>query len=39
VPEAIDREVARLKLAALGITLDEMTEEQKRYAGSWQSGT
>jgi adenosylhomocysteinase len=39
VPEAIDREVARLKLAALGITLDEMTEEQKRYVSSWQSGT
>jgi adenosylhomocysteinase len=39
VPEAIDREVARLKLAALGITLDDMTEEQKRYVSSWQSGT
>ncbi|MFI5254365.1 MAG: adenosylhomocysteinase [Candidatus Limnocylindrales bacterium] len=39
VPEAIDREVARLKLAALGIVLDDMTEEQKRYVASWQSGT
>jgi adenosylhomocysteinase len=39
VPEAIDREVARLKLAALGIVLDDMTEEQKRYVSSWQSGT
>ncbi|MGH2406576.1 MAG: adenosylhomocysteinase [Candidatus Limnocylindrales bacterium] len=39
VPEAIDQEVARLKLAALGITLDEMTEEQRRYVSSWQSGT
>jgi adenosylhomocysteinase len=39
VPEAIDREVARLKLAALGITLDEMTDEQQRYVSSWQSGT
>ncbi|MGZ6295893.1 MAG: adenosylhomocysteinase [Candidatus Limnocylindrales bacterium] len=39
VPEAIDREVARLKLAALGIELDEMTEEQQRYVSSWESGT
>ena len=31
VPEEIDAEVARLKLAALGITLDEMTAEQKEY--------
>jgi adenosylhomocysteinase len=39
VPEAIDAEVARLKLAALGITLDEMTAEQKEYISSWQHGT
>jgi adenosylhomocysteinase len=39
VPEAIDAEVARLKLAALGITLDEMTAEQKAYVTSWQHGT
>ncbi len=39
VPEAIDAEVARLKLAALGITLDPMTAEQLRYVSSWQSGT
>jgi adenosylhomocysteinase len=39
VPEAIDAEVARLKLAALGITLDEMTAEQKEYVSSWQHGT
>jgi adenosylhomocysteinase len=39
VPEAIDAEVARLKLAALGITLDPMTDEQLRYVSSWQSGT
>jgi len=39
VPEAIDAEVARLKLAALGITLDPMTEEQLHYVSSWQSGT
>jgi adenosylhomocysteinase len=39
VPEAIDAEVARLKLAALGITLDAMTAEQKDYVSSWQHGT
>jgi adenosylhomocysteinase len=39
VPQAIDAEVARLKLAALGIALDDMTDEQKAYVASWQSGT
>ena len=39
VPEAIDAEVARLKLAALGITLDPMTAEQAEYVTSWQHGT
>jgi adenosylhomocysteinase len=39
VPEAIDAEVARLKLAALGITLDPMTPEQLEYVTSWQHGT
>jgi adenosylhomocysteinase len=39
VPEAIDNEVARLKLAAMGITLDPMTPEQLEYVSSWQHGT
>jgi adenosylhomocysteinase len=39
VPEAIDSEVARLKLIALGINIDEMTPEQKAYVSSWQHGT
>jgi adenosylhomocysteinase len=39
VPEAIDAEVARLKLAAMGITLDPMTAEQLEYVSSWQHGT
>jgi len=39
VPEAIDAEVARLKLAALGITLDPMTVEQAEYVASWRHGT
>jgi adenosylhomocysteinase len=39
VPETIDREVARLKLAALGIELEPMTPEQLEYVASWQHGT
>ena len=39
VPEAIDAEVARLKLAALGIELEPMTAEQADYVASWQHGT
>jgi len=36
VPSAIDREVGRLKLAALGVEIDHMTSEQSRYRGSWE---
>jgi adenosylhomocysteinase len=36
VPEDIDREVARLKLASLGVELDELTEEQRRYLRRWE---
>jgi adenosylhomocysteinase len=39
VPEEIDAEVARLKLAAMGIELDAMTPEQAAYVASWQHGT
>jgi len=39
VPEAIDAEVARLKLAAMGITLEAMTPEQAAYVASWRQGT
>jgi adenosylhomocysteinase len=39
VPEAIDKEVARLKLAAMGIELDALTPEQAAYVSSWQHGT
>ena len=34
-PAAIDREVGRLKLAALGVTIDEPTAEQEHYRESW----
>jgi len=39
VPEHIDKEVARLKLASLGVHIDELTEEQRRYLASWDTGT
>jgi adenosylhomocysteinase len=39
VPEEIDREVARLKLVALGVEIDTMTPEQVKYVSSWESGT
>ena len=39
VPAEIDREVARLKLEALGIKIDQMTPEQQKYVSSWQEGT
>jgi adenosylhomocysteinase len=35
VPESIDREVGRLKLAALGVEIDEPTAEQEHYRESW----
>jgi adenosylhomocysteinase len=39
VPQDIDAEVARLKLAAMDIAIDSLTEEQLRYLSSWQEGT
>lgn len=39
VPEDIDREIARLKLNAMGIKIDSLTREQKRYLQSWEMGT
>lgn len=39
LPEHIDKEIARLKLLSMGIEIDELTEEQKEYLSSWQSGT
>jgi len=39
VPEEIDREVARLKLIAMGIKIDTLTPEQKKYLSSWEEGT
>jgi len=39
VPEDIDRKVAELKLQAMGITIDELTVEQREYLESWDTGT
>jgi adenosylhomocysteinase len=39
VPEPIDKEIARLKLAAMGIEIDVLTPEQVKYLASWQEGT
>ena len=39
IPEAIDREIARLKLESMGMQIDKLTEEQSRYLHSWEEGT
>ncbi len=39
VPRAIDEKIASLKLAGMGITIDKLTPEQKKYLKSWQMGT
>ncbi|HLD50655.1 MAG TPA: adenosylhomocysteinase, partial [bacterium] len=39
VPDQIDREIARLKLASMGIKIDSLTPEQKKYLASWEAGT
>lgn len=39
VPEEIDKEIARLKLLAMGVELDELTETQVKYLNSWEEGT
>ncbi len=39
VPDEIDREIARLKLAAMGVSIDVPTPEQLRYMSSWEEGT
>src|SRR5262249_42867480 len=39
IPTAIDHEIARLKLLAMGVTIDALTPEQEQYLGAWESGT
>jgi adenosylhomocysteinase len=39
VPEEIDQEVGKLKLASMNITIDSLSEEQQQYLASWEEGT
>lgn len=39
VPPEIDERVARMKLEAYGVKIEELTEEQRRYLASWEAGT
>ena len=39
IPEAIDREIARLKLRAMNVEIDELTPAQRKYLDSWEEGT
>jgi adenosylhomocysteinase len=39
VPAAIDKEIARLKLAGMGVDIDRLTKEQATYLASWEMGT
>jgi adenosylhomocysteinase len=39
VPEKIDKMIAKEKLAAMGIAIDRLTAEQKKYLASWEMGT
>jgi adenosylhomocysteinase len=39
IPEEVDQEIARLKLEAMGVEIDTLTEEQEKYLASWEEGT
>ena len=39
MPDEIDKEIARLKLAAMGVDIDVLTPEQVAYLNSWEEGT
>ncbi len=39
LPTELDKEIARLKLHAMGVRIDTLTPEQEKYLGSWESGT
>lgn len=39
VPEDVDKEIARIKLAEMGVKIDTLTDEQERYLSSWEEGT
>jgi adenosylhomocysteinase len=39
VPAEVDAEIARIKLSAMGVRIDELTPEQVKYLNSWEEGT
>jgi adenosylhomocysteinase len=39
VPAEIDADIARLKLEAMGVTIDTLSDEQLHYLSSWEEGT
>ncbi|MBI3980432.1 adenosylhomocysteinase, partial [Candidatus Microgenomates bacterium] len=39
IPAELDKEIASLKLKAMGIEIDKLTKEQHKYLTSWQEGT
>jgi adenosylhomocysteinase len=39
VPKEIDQNIAALKLRSMGVSIDVLTDEQKKYLASWQEGT
>jgi adenosylhomocysteinase len=39
IPADLDQDIARLKLAAMGVAIDSLTAEQQRYLASWDQGT
>jgi adenosylhomocysteinase len=39
LPAEIDNHIAELQLVALGVRIDTLTEEQKKYLSSWEEGT
>ena len=39
VPLEIDQDIARLKLASMGVSIDTLTPEQEKYLSSWEMGT
>ncbi len=39
IPRKLDVEVARIKLRSMGISIDQLTEQQKKYLSSWEMGT
>ncbi|MBL8144970.1 MAG: adenosylhomocysteinase, partial [Anaerolineae bacterium] len=39
IPEDVDMEIARLKLASMGVNIDTLTQQQAAYLTQWEEGT